>query len=208
MRWNPSPKSAFKRTTNSKSSGTSFLGISCFLYLFTVEPKVGGTPHFKTLSYASAHFFFFFFSWMFCHIHTDRNRWTCFGEGLLYEKKQKYTSFHSWGAIAAWLDLFIPILGAFVYHSNHKYSDRYSSYWNWSLDCNANGSLKYCWNCCLGSSVLDLVLHHYSCWTKLLWKLSSQEASVCAADCDPWDRWSQDLFFFFFFFVICSSCSQ
>lgn len=139
----------------------------------------------------------FFISWMFCHIHTDRNRWACFGEGLLYKKQQKYTSFHSWGAKAAWLDLFIPILGALVYHSNHKYSDRYSSYWNWSLDCNANGSLKYCWNCCLGSSVLDLVLHHYSCWTKLLWKLSSQEASVCAADSDPWDRWSRDLFIFF-----------
>lgn len=163
-----------------------------------------GTPHFKTLSYGSVCFFLviFSFSWMFCHIHTgiDKN---VFGEGLLY-KKQIHL-FHSRGTKAAWLDLFILILGALVYLSNHKYSDRYS-YQNWRLDCNANGSLKDCWNCCLGNSVLDLVLHHYSCWTKLLWKLSSQEASGCATDCDPWDRRSWD--FFIFFLVICSCSSQ
>lgn len=128
-----------------------------------------------------------------------------FGGETSMQKATEIHFFHSWGTKAAWLDLFILVLGALVYLSNHKYSDRYS-YQNWRLDCNANGSLKYCWNCCLGNSVLDLVLHHYCCWTKLLWKLSSQETSGCATDCDPGDRRSQDLFIFFL--VICSSSSQ
>lgn len=145
----------------------------------------------------------FFFSWMFSHLHTDRYRLKCFWGGTsIHNEQQKYALFIAEEQKQL---VFIPILGALVYLSNHKYSDRYS-YQNWSLDCNANGSLKYCWNCCLGNSVLDLVLHHYSCWTKLLWKLSSQEASVCAADCDPWDRRSRDLFIFFL--VICSCSSQ
>lgn len=146
-------------------------------------------------------FFFPECSVMFTQTGIDENFWG----GTSIQKATEIHFFHSWGTKAAWLDLLILILGALVYLSNHKYSDSYS-YQNWRLDCNANGSLKYCWNCCLGNSALDLVLHHYSCWTKLLWKLSSQEASGCAIDCDPWDRRSWDLFIFFL--VICSSSSQ
>lgn len=147
----------------------------------------------------------FFLKELFCHVHTDRYRWKYFWGGNPKRKATEILFVSSWGTKAACLELLIHILGALAYLSNHQCSGRYSSYENWSLDCNASGSVKYCWSCCLGNSVLELLLRHYSCWTKLLWKLNSQEAPVCAADCDPCDRRSRVFFIFFltdlFFFL-------
>lgn len=125
------------------SWSTSFLEISCFLCLFTVEPKVG-TPHFKEVPrrpLASSQPVFFLKD-LFCHVRTDRCRWKSFWGGPPMWKATEILLVSSWGTKAA-CELFNPSLGALAYLSKHQHSGRYSSYQNWSLNCNASGSLKY-----------------------------------------------------------------
>lgn len=168
--------SVFKRATYSKSSGRSwsisFPEMSRFLCLpwnqkweLSISRKCQEDPQLYQLLYQPA---FFFLKELFCHVHTDGYRWKSFWGGTPMRKATEILFFSSWGTKVACLELFICIL---AYLSNLQYSGRWSSYQNWSLDCNARGSLKYCWSCCLGNSVLEILLCHYSCWTKLLWKL-------------------------------------
>lgn len=145
--------SVFKRATYSKSSGRSwstlFLEISRFLYLFPVEPEVG-TPHFKKVPRRPSAMsqLAFFLNELFCPVHTGRCKWKSFGGGTSMWKATEILIVNSGGTKAACLELYIHILGALAYLSNHQYSGRYSSYENWSLNCNASQSLKYCWSSC------------------------------------------------------------
>lgn len=90
----------------------------------------------------------FFLNELFCPVHTGRCKWKSFGGGTSMWKAADILIVNSWGIKAACLELYIHILGALAYLSNHQYSGRYSSYQNWSLNCNASRSLKYCWSSC------------------------------------------------------------